>query len=721
MAEDGKRSHNPRVRALFSDPLYSQVQAWLEGASWSSCKLFLEWCAPLAFLLCVERLVESLHASTKRRSDCAPNHMIVYDSISLRSSEMGREVSLNPHFGRQLADHAQECRSLLKVVDRLGMWEHPQRIKYSNEQKYKDTELRDAIYRADNESMFRPPPPIEINPLLLPGKGDNSGNDEGDRVKRLAEGNDTHEMLRVAGLAVIRDEMGFSKGEAPDCIYCLDYCEQSIKVLSCDPTLSSDKAHRAAREAILGKSPAGTIRIAFRSLGFSSKRMKRMRGIHQDDFGDDDAAIALHRIKELRWQTKTLMVDASPAMSQSGALRAVPIVISFDAFTLEQLQDLCRFKCDSEFEYRLARPLRDKMPYPGEISQCNDFLRRLCNKLEHLEGEHSKDWVHKKEHIAFLIQENIIEENIQEGPPYKLKLADWQDHIEVLEVCWPDIAILSTRSPDLDVHPSKMNKYELLRKMNKYELLCFLLYGEPKWQHVAVSRQSELRKQDAYTHSGGEKTFFTIHGKPEISINYLLALATAAEHKKEVPHGATETTYCKVLGKEPPVSKKRKSSFKFLDGEWEEEKAKEPSKKRKRKCRWRLSSTSSSSSSSSSECSSENSSSESPSRSSINLRLNYNRCTLTSTKRVGEYKIVCRHPGHGRCVRYRAEKISGGVDACVHQLKQWAAISTHCEDRLAHLLAWNTIVEPCIASGTLQTIEELDRILDSPWRVGDQD
>ena len=57
----------------------------------------------------------------------------------------------------------------------------------------------------------------------------------------------------------------------------------------------------------------------------------------------------------------------------------------------------------------------------------------------------------------------------------------------------------------------------------------------------------------------------------------------------------------------------------------------------------------------------------------------------------------------------------------MHQLKQWVVISTHCEDRLAHFLAWNTIVEPRIASGTLQTIEELDRILDSPWRVGDQD
>ena len=91
-------------------------------------------------------------------------------------------------------------------------------------------------------------------------------------------------------------------------------------MLSCDPSLSSDKAHRAAREAILGKRPAGTIRIAFRSLGFSSKRMKRMRGIHQDDFGDDDAAIALHRIKGVSREPNFLMVDASPAMSQSGAL-----------------------------------------------------------------------------------------------------------------------------------------------------------------------------------------------------------------------------------------------------------------------------------------------------------------------------------------------------------------------------------------------------------------
>ena len=51
----------------------------------------------------------------------------------------------------------------------------------------------------------------------------------------------------------------------------------------------------------------------------------------------------------------------------------------------------------------------------------------------------------------------------------------------------------------------------------------------------------------------------------------------------------------------------------------------------------------------------------------------------------------------------------------MQQLKQWAAIATDYDDREAHFLAWQPIVEHRIANGTLQTNEELDRILDSPW------
>ena len=51
----------------------------------------------------------------------------------------------------------------------------------------------------------------------------------------------------------------------------------------------------------------------------------------------------------------------------------------------------------------------------------------------------------------------------------------------------------------------------------------------------------------------------------------------------------------------------------------------------------------------------------------------------------------------------------------LHQLKQWAAIATDYNDRESHFLAWHPEVEHRIAKGTLQTNEELDRILDSPW------
>ena len=51
----------------------------------------------------------------------------------------------------------------------------------------------------------------------------------------------------------------------------------------------------------------------------------------------------------------------------------------------------------------------------------------------------------------------------------------------------------------------------------------------------------------------------------------------------------------------------------------------------------------------------------------------------------------------------------------MQQLKQWAAVATDYDDRESHFFAWQPIVEHRIANGTLQTNEELDRILDSPW------
>eukprot|EP00969_Alexandrium_andersonii_P366366 15468341-Alexandrium_andersonii.AAC.1 len=103
--------------------------------------------------------------------------------------------------------------------------------------------------------------------------------------------------------------------------------------------------------------------------------MKRLRGLGQTPFSQDDAAIALHGIlpRSATVSGEPLAVDATPMSTAAAtAVETMPVVMSLDAFSLQQLESLQKWTCPSlqfSLQSRWAFAIAD-----AGASECSQML-----------------------------------------------------------------------------------------------------------------------------------------------------------------------------------------------------------------------------------------------------------------------------------------------------------------------------------------------------------
>ena len=155
---------HPKMQELKSEPLRSEAQLFVEGASLAELENLVLFVAKLKFGFAVERQIEGGHARVFRRGRASSFHTEAFDSLALRFCEIKKEFQ-RPEFVEEIASIVDTARSPQRLADALGFSSHPalQDVKHAWSKMY-----RQVIYKADKLTLYRSQPPNIT--LTKPGK-----------------------------------------------------------------------------------------------------------------------------------------------------------------------------------------------------------------------------------------------------------------------------------------------------------------------------------------------------------------------------------------------------------------------------------------------------------------------------------------------------------------------------------------------------------------------
>ena len=537
VAEHGTLHEKESLQVLLEEPVFSEGTLWHEGSDLCAVEHFMAVVGGLALTPTAERRIEGQHAKTQRASKKAPNHSPAYISVQLRSADMRWRACANPHeFVSTLAPLVHKCRTYKGTARQVLLCRHPA----FHTKASRDKVLRDALYRADSHSMH-----MHLDPDSFRIRQMSSLDAEPGQALPLREGSPLGEMMRALVLEHVMQRIQFLREKEADgeLIFACCYNKVAFSLLFQQLTqpqkLAGPGRGTPPQDVFFEKlrlSRASTAnggcgalgessRLFFKLLPLALSRMNRLRSDRERSLRPSDLAITMLRPVLIDREAKIVYVDSS-AMNihtQTSALgvEGVPVVLSLSSLTLAQLNELSYFFSDTALAY---------VPEPSHcISQHisrHDFHQAISAVVAAGRG----GLLHPQPILREALQ-TLVEHEIITSVPHKL--LDRAQGLAIAHVL-RDVKKVTAADP---LPPMQQTRWQLLQTL------------EAEGWTVRVEAPRVCRNRPAYDHSAPVRDIFlplSAHG-PVCARVYLLALATASEHGKHVPHGAKADVYQHIL------------------------------------------------------------------------------------------------------------------------------------------------------------------------------
>lgn len=737
---------HPVCRRFFQEPVASQGHLWFTGVPLLSpqCQEFRKLVAPLALVFTAERAVEGVHARVHKIVTKAPCCTLPYISTQLRCKDIANLCQQDPTLLERMSRFVLAASSPLRSVRALGFAAHPAAALAKH---YRDPVLTDLIYRGDSLSQHSPPPPIKVKPLqdVVPARQPLA-----DYVSCPV---DLQSSFAIAHL-------GDLLANSPGTVFSLPAKEGTIRALYVALAPGDQRATLAlcsdasleSQTCFLEASPQqrqiGNDVVFLKCLVRSPHLAKRVssssRELSASDFG-----ITLHELVPTTLAAdKTHLLNTTPRNTHTEHPLDLPAVLSLASFSLQELCSVDVWETSQTLTYMMP----DIQPPAGMDNAMfekvlTDVLPALCSgDYSVLSDQEHPDSAARAAVIAHLEAEYVCTES-----PHRLTELGQCKLVLCQTICNPKNA-LSRR----DVLPSAMSRWELM---------SFLFSEGWSLQSKPPQRGGRKKSLPPYQFPDGEKFFYcsTTSASQQLGRLYMLALATAADHRKPVPHQQPQRVYAELLGLAAPTSARPRHKLSLVredacfseglpsrvsqqavrqvlpdlwgeegpreedqeqdkEGEEEEEEEEEGEDDKDQGLEEgdedssEDSSSSSSSSSSSADSSSDDSDgpgevSEHPdSKHARNMQASVKLGVFRLTPYANGWQATCLNPHHNltsaKCTKSRAHTRPGGSAASLKMLTAWAVWGCRLRSKEAHRDVWSR-VETAFLNKTLPSVDEL--------------
>lgn len=285
--------------------------------------------------------------------------------------------------------------------------------------------------------------------------------------------------------------------------------------------------HKRAQDLVFFKALGGRPSQAHRTKVAGQMSLSGMR------------SISLHRLLELDFREKYLVVSVSPLTIESERCGEVPLLLNTAQLSAFDMKRVRHYTTDvSQVVLRLMNN------YKVSPDQAK-LLPKLLNEVSLSPAGSPLDAPWACEGRCRDLISRLETDGMLEGPPWKLTLQG-REHLEV--------GIRLTNPLPVIARPERVDD-----NASVAQLICELDFH--RWEHKVVGR-TRAKKVAAAEKSfapGAEKVWYTRQGQVTVHRLYLLALLTATGETK-VPHFASPSVYKGILeGVVEPTRRERKS------------------------------------------------------------------------------------------------------------------------------------------------------------------
>ena len=551
---------HPLLLELQQDPLKEQAILFCEGMELELLPELDMLVSKFHFAHSSERRVEGAHAFVQRRSCLARRRTEAWDSLSLRMKEIVDMMDSDSEFFSSLSVNISFARSPKLLVAHLGMQYHPCACDGENISAW-DTRFRKCVYHADPATLFGDMLKTGIDP---PPPGDDDDDFDG------GEGADG-----AGGADCLRPALPAMPPEAGTILACLkrDTAMHFISLVISEHSSSRymlscripDGAVRTLTTLLVedGCKAAGFAKNDFRlanelSVGnmfevdarkkhlwfdlIAERPYKAKRGRH-GSLAEHDWAIAVHSVvavdsvEKPRTFVASTPINVARAQSEAGAMEQVPLVLSTSMFTYGELRSLHMWRCEPQAAFMWkseAQLVENVYTFDWRASKLIGALVDAgSDSFQLLPGHSDEDEALLHEWHA----QDLLEQSVNTAGSNSWKLSDTGE--QQLVPCF----MLADRKIVLkprDIPVIDMTNFELMYHLE-----------EQKWELKILNSSKEVKQArlQPYEVGKGPKIWYFRNGGEyaNLSSNYMMALLSAAEHKRPVPHFAAEATYKQIL------------------------------------------------------------------------------------------------------------------------------------------------------------------------------
>ena len=538
------------IAQFFTDPhafFHSEDPLYL-----SNLRTFL---ATFRMASVVERRIEGKHAAVAKEVKRAPHHGCPYVSLLHRIGEIKAALRSNPGCITDIAEQVQTTRSGLTAVNRLNLDCHPEA---KNAKDCRDPAYTRVVYHADpyvKYCMAAPDLSLDKN---------SSGHDlatamNSDRclLEELAQ---RHVRTKLQGAS---EQSFFSVSLSSGALRTLKelllprqngiVSESSFHVASgLDGGMDFQKADIWRIETEYDPSvPDPVKRLVFWKLQDGSKSVARAKRekVPGEQGLSGCLAVSAHAVLDVGVAREQITLSTAPMNLSSVGADRVPLVFNPLQLGLDDLQRIrvwttqddkklvFRFSC--HYMHGLTQDMRAAVP---------SLLLKMVDKPDGvLLGKPSPD---ARKLVDQLLRDEMIQEveHVSNSGAVMHLVKFTAKGAQCVQTC---VQIVGgerlCKRPPSDVKPLDMTTFEVLLEME-----------QAGFSHQVLSTKgSRARKKVPFNHGDPLER---VSKEKDITVShfYLVALLTAAEHGKPVPHFAAESVYKQILGLSCPANSSKK-------------------------------------------------------------------------------------------------------------------------------------------------------------------
>ena len=548
-------SCHPQISKLKENPLRQELEEFRtnpdvlfnsEDPNFLRCAR--ECMATLRMVSVVERRIEGKHATSKKGISHAPHHSCPYVSLLHRIGEIKCKLDDDPETIVALARHVQKARSSFASVNLLNLDCHPD----SQDCKHcRDTGYVKIIYHADTHvkyTMTQPKlscdkPPSHEQTLAIKDQTlelDLAQKHVRDKFRQGAQRNEFLSFPMSGGaFKALKDLLVPPKdGVLPE----IDFSRGGLVVSE------GDGGTDFYSSVPLSGVDSGPVPEDFQRLVFWKLQAQgNLAQAHREKVAGEQSlsgclAVATHPCLRVDRTAEVLTLSLSPMRIANVSCDEVPLVLNSLCLSLEQLREMKVWRSKDHLSFTFAFHYLRQLP-PDVHDEVPVLLAKMMNRPCGIHVGKASNL--KKKLLSCLLRDGVIVE--MDSNECSVKLTDKGVHL--VETCVDVTGGLKFLDrPPKEVKPLDMSTYEVVLE----------LQAAGFQQRVVSAKESKRCKKLPFT-DGGKKEWLTKEGSLSVSHLYLVALLTASEHGKDVPHFEKELVYKQLLGLscESQVTQKR--------------------------------------------------------------------------------------------------------------------------------------------------------------------